>query len=68
LLEESCEDEDIVMTLHKSLPASYEKLIIVLEKMPMKDLTMKYMTVRFMHEISKHKEKKAQGIDKAMVL
>lgn len=56
------------MTLHKSLPASYEKLIIVLEKMPMKDLTMKYMTVRFMHEISKHKEKKAQGIDKAMVL
>ena len=52
-------DEDIVMTLlEKSLPISYKKLITTLETMPMKELTMDYMTARLMHEMSKHKEKK----------
>jgi len=67
-LEVPVKDEDIVMTLLESLPASYEYLITALETMPMKELTMEYVTARLMHEVSKRKEKEPQGDDAAMML
>ncbi len=67
-LEVPVRDEDIVMTLLESLPASYEYLITALETMPMKELTMEYVTARLMHEVSKRKEKEPQGDDAAMML
>ena len=66
-LEVPVREEDIVMTLLESLPASYEFLITALETMPMKELTMEYVTARLMHEMSKRKEKEPQGEDVAMV-
>jgi hypothetical protein len=66
-LEVPVREEDIVMTLLESLPASYEFLITALETMPMKELTMEYVTARLMHEMSKRKEKELQGEDVAMV-
>lgn len=56
------------MTLLKSLLASYKYLIIALEKISIKKLTMKYVTTRLMHDISKHKEKKLQDKDTVMML
>ena len=67
-LEVPVRDEDIVMTLLESLPASFEYLITAMETMPMKELTMDYVTMRLMHEMSKRKEKEPQGEDVAMVL
>ena len=66
-LEVLVRDKDIVMTLLGSLLALYKYLITALETMPMKELTMKYVTARLMHEMSKHKEKELQGKDVAMV-
>ena len=39
-LEVPTTDENIIMTLLESLPASYEYLITAMETMPMKELTM----------------------------
>ena len=66
-LEVPMRDEDVVMTLLDSLPPSYEYLITALETLPMKDLTMEYVTSRLMHEVSKRKEKEPQGDDAALV-
>jgi hypothetical protein len=66
-LEVPVRDEDVVMTLLESLPPSYEYLITALETLPMKDLTMEFVTARLMHEMSKRKEKEPQGDDAAMV-
>jgi hypothetical protein len=66
-LEVPVKDEDVVMTLLESLPPSYEYLITPLETLPMKDLTMEFVTARLMHEVSKKKEKEPQGDDAAMV-
>jgi hypothetical protein len=60
-------DEDIVMTLLKSLLASYKYLITVMETMLMKDLTMDYVTVCLMHKMPKHKENDSQYEDAAMI-
>ena len=59
---------DIVMTLVKNLPASYKYLITTSEIVPMKDLTMEYVTTRLLYEMSKRKEKECQGEDVIMVL
>jgi sarcosine oxidase delta subunit len=61
-------DKDIVRTLLESLAASYEYLVTAIEMMPMKDLTMDYMTARLMHEMSKRKKKEPQGKDVAIML
>lgn len=39
------------MTMLKSVSAPYEYLITVLETMPMKELTMEFVTTRLIHEI-----------------
>ena len=54
-------DEDIVMTLLDSLLTLYEYLIIALKTIPMKDLTIYYLTARLTHEMSKRKENDPQG-------
>ena len=51
----------------KRLLASYEYLITALEMMPIRELTMEYMTKCLMHEILKHKKKKSQSNDTTMV-
>jgi hypothetical protein len=43
-------------------------MITTLEMISMKELTMKYMTARLMHEMSKKKEEKHRSDDVAMVL
>ena len=48
-LEVAIKDEDVVMTLLNSLPATYEHLISALETRPMKELTLEYVTARLMH-------------------
>ena len=60
-------EENIVMTLLKRLRALYEYLMIALTTMPMKELIMRYMMTRFIHEMSKCKEKEPQGKNMAMV-
>ena len=49
-------NEDVDMTLLESLPPLYESLITILETMPMKELTKKYVTTCLMHKMSKWKE------------
>ena len=55
------------MTLLDSLPTSYEHLITSLERRPMKELTLEFVTARLMHEVTKKKEKEPQGDEAAMV-
>ena len=54
-------EDDIVMTVLENLLASYEYFIIVLETMPMKELTMKHVIAHFMHKMSKHKQKEPKA-------
>lgn len=49
--------EDTIMTMLERLPALYEYLITAIETMPLKDLTMDYVTGRLMHEILKFKRR-----------
>ena len=67
-LEVPVRDKNIVMTLLKSLSTSFEYLITAIKTMPMKELTMDYVTECLMHDMSKRKEKKPQGEDATMVL
>ena len=60
-------EEDIVMTLLESLPSSFDNLIIALETLRLKDLTMEFVTARMMHEVTKRKEKGSHGDDAALV-
>lgn len=60
--------EDVVMILLKSLSSSYKYLITTLETMLMKELTMEYVTTRFLYKMLKMKEKKSQSSDVALVL
>jgi len=57
----------VVMTLFESLSPSYEYLIIAMETMPMKELTMEYVISRLIDEMTKRKEKNIQGGDLGMV-
>lgn len=61
------QEEDIVMTLLENLPASYEYLIIALDMMPLKDLTMVYVLACLMYEMSKRNENEPQGEDTTMM-
>lgn len=60
-------DENIVMILLNTLLPLYEYLIITLETILMKKLTIEHMTTRLMYEMSKRKEK-SQGKDATIVL
>ena len=60
-------EENIIMTLLKSLSASYEYLIIVFKLILMKQLTMEYVTTHLILGMSKCKEKKPKT-KMAMVL
>ena len=50
-LEVPVRDKDIVMTLFKSLPMSFEYLITIMETMSMKELKIDYVMARLMHEM-----------------
>lgn len=45
-------DGDIVMMLLESLPLSYEYLIVVIETRPIQELTLNFVTLRLLHELS----------------
>ena len=49
--------KDIVTTLVKNMPVSFEYLITAMKIMLMKELTMDYVTTRLIHEMLKLKEK-----------
>lgn len=49
-LEVPMRDEDTVMMLLESLSTSYKYLIMMLKTMLMNKLTMKYMTMKSMHQ------------------
>lgn len=55
-LEIHLRDEDIIKTLLESLPSSFENLIIIVEIMLMKELTMDYIIVHLMHKMLKCNE------------
>lgn len=59
--------EDVVMTLLQSLSDSYDYLIAALETRPIKELTLEYVKARLVNEVTKKKEKEAQGEDSAFV-
>ena len=50
-------------TLFESFPTSYKYVIIVLKMM-----SVKQITIRLIHETSKHKEKEVQSENVGMVL
>ena len=55
-LELPMRDEDIVMTLLKNFLAWYKYLITAMETISMNKLTMDYVTVHLMHEMSKREK------------
>ena len=59
--------EDGIITLLDSLSSSSDYLIIALETRPFKELTMEFVTARFVYEESKRKEKESHGNDLVMV-
>ena len=61
-------DENIIMTLFESLPASYEYLITALGMMLIKEFMIDYLTACLMHEISKCKQNEYQGGNATMIL
>ena len=67
VLEVPLRGDDVVMTLLDSLPSSFDYLIMALETRPFKELTMEFVTIRLVHEVSKRKEKEPRGNDLAMV-
>ena len=67
-LEAPVTEGDVVMTLLESLPPSYEFLITALERRATKELTMKFVTARLMHEVTKRKESESQEEGSALVL
>ena len=67
-LEVSVRDEDIIMTLLKSLLASHKYFITTLETIPMKKLMIDYVAAHLMHEMSKPKKKEPQGKDVVIIL
>ena len=67
-LEVPMKDENVVMAFLNNLPPLFNHLITTLETCPMKELTLDFITVRFMHEVSKRKEKKPQRDNVAILL
>lgn len=49
--------DEVVTILFTSLPSSFDNLITILEVMHVKELTMEFVTMRLMHEMTKRKEK-----------
>lgn len=49
--------DEVVTILLTSLPSSFDNLITILEVMHVKELTMEFVTMRLMHEMTKRKEK-----------
>ena len=67
-LEVSMRTENIVMILLESLLTSFKYLITAVKTMPMKELTMDYVTAHLMHKMLKRKENEPQSEDAAMML
>lgn len=49
--------DEVVRILLTSLPSSFDNLITILVVMHVKELTMEFVTMRLMHEMTKRKEK-----------
>ena len=54
--------------MHKSLSAPYEYSITPLRTMPTKKLTIEYVTICVMYEMSKRKKKNVETENAAMLL
>lgn len=55
-------NEDLVMTLLKSLSPTYEYLIIAMQTRPDQELTLHSVTSRFLHELSRQKKNESMVI------
>ncbi len=66
-LEVLVRNEDVVMTLFKSLLPSYDYLITTIEALNLNNLTMEFVMARLLYNLSKRKENKPQSDDAAMV-
>ena len=58
---------DIVVTLLESLPSSYEYLMIAMERSPIQELTLDYLTSRLLYELSRRKENESRGETSALL-
>lgn len=66
-LEISMKEEDVFMILLDSLQPSFDNLITALGTCPILELTLGFITVRLMHEMSMRKVKEPQRDNAAMV-
>lgn len=66
VIDKPLPEEDVVMTLLSSLPDSYSSLIVALESISRKDLTLDYVTARLAHEVTKRKQKESIGEQSAL--
>jgi hypothetical protein len=55
-IEVKIEDEDVYMVLLMSLTPSFDNLVTSLESMSTKDVDLKFIVIRLLHEVSKRKE------------
>ena len=60
-------NEDVVMTLFYSQPSLFDDLITALEISLMKELTLDFITIHLVHEVSKKKENEPQWDDATML-
>lgn len=60
--------EDIVLILLMNHLKSYNYLIVALESIDMKELTMNYITSKLVHKVTKKKEKELQSDNLALFL
>ncbi len=55
-IEVKIEKENMCMVLFMSLPPSFDDLVTSLESMSTKDVDLRFIIVRLLHEVSKRKE------------
>ena len=61
-------DGNIVMTILKSLPSSFENLIVAMETKDIKELTLTYVTSRLMYKVIRKKEHQNVAMDNAALV
>lgn len=66
IVDKPLEESDIVMILLMILSKSYNYVIVALESIKLKELTMDYVMTRLIYEITKKKKKEPQSEDSAV--
>jgi len=61
-------DGDIIMTILKRLPSSFENLIVAMETKNIKELIFSYITTWLMHAVIKKKEHQVLAMENAVLV